>query len=357
MRNRLLTKYRLFPLIPFVLSILLNSPSSFSQSGRFFQPVKLSEKVYLALATDSNQEIGNCGFVITSQWVCVYGSSQRVEAAEELIALIKNTTPLPIRYLVNSQYRGHHTHGNQSFLSSHIVIISSRQARSDMVDKDLPQLQRYQQVLPDSIDRLKKEIRTTPAGPQADELLQEIARREKIMLQLSSLRLVLPDLSFDSSLSMHDGEQELIIMNPGKGSTAGDVILWLADQKILYAGDLVFTQMIPDLDDAYTKEWIDTLSVMEKMKPEVVVPAIGPVSDENILLETRQYLTELRKTVKQYFDKGDGLDLILQNCVLPNKYKTYKDTDYYPNNIEKVYRELQAEASVQVKPPPTLRPE
>jgi cyclase len=307
------------------------------------------------LANESNRGIGNCSFIVTSQWICVYDSSQNVEAAEELIALVRSVSALPIRFLVNSQYRGHHTHGNQSFLKSGTGIISTRQTRIDMHNKDLPQLQRYQQVLPESIDRLKKDIRTTPPGPPLDELNQELERREKILVQLNSLQLILPEISFDSSLSLHDGEQEILALYPGKGNTAGDAVLWLADQRILFAGDLVAGAMIPDLEDSFTKEWIETLLVLEKMKPEIVVPTLGSIGSENLLVETRHYLMELRKTVKQYFDRGDTLDSVLQNCPLPAKYKTYQDTDYYPNNVEKVYRELQAEEASMAKPAPTSK--
>ncbi len=337
--------------------LLVAGPLAYANPGKFFQLTRLSENVFVALANEAGEETANCSFVVGSQWVCVYDSSQSAEAAEELVRLIRSVTPLPIRFLVNSQYRGHHTHGNQVFLTQESRIVSSRQARLDMINKDMPQLQRYQQVLPDSIERLKKDLRTTPAGPQAEELAKELARRERIQNQLNSLKLVLPEIAFESSITLYDGEQEILVASPGRGSTAGDAVLWLAGQKIMFAGDLVAQKTIPDLEDAFSREWIETLLVLEKMKPEVVVPTTGAIGDDSLLSETRQYLTELRKTVKQYLDKGESLDAVLQNCQLPAKYKNYRDTDFYPNNIEKVYRELQTEALTIGRPaPPAKQP-
>lgn len=325
-------------------------------AGKHFQFLRLSEEAFAATPTEDGDASINCGIVITDAWVCVFDSSQSTEAAEELKAFITRRTHLPIRYLINSQYHGNHTHGNQVFDSSPLEILSSRQTRLDMNNKDLPQLQRYQQMLPDSIERMKKELRTMPPGAQAEELQAELARREKMLLRLNSLRLTLPTVTFDSSINLHSQENEVHLSFLGKGNTEGDIVLWLSEPRILFAGDLVFSQSIPDLEDASTKDWIETLSIMQKWRPEIVVPSMGKVTDEKIIHDSKQYLLDLRRAVQLRYERGETLETVLQTSTLPEKYKDYRDTEFYPNNVEKVYREMQQESLAPAKPSPNAPP-
>lgn len=336
--------------------VFLQSQLHGQPAGRHFQFLRLSEEAFAATPIEDGDASINCGIVITDSWVCVFDSSQSTEAAEELKAFITHRTHLPIRYLINSQYHGNHTHGNQVFDSSPIEILSSRQTRMDMNNKDLPQLQRYQQMLPESIERLKKEMRTMPPGAQAEELQAELTRREKMLLRLNSLRLTLPTVTFDSAISLHGKESEIHLSFLGKGNTAGDIVLWLTEPRILFAGDLVFSQSIPDLEDASIKDWIETLSILQKWKPEIVVPSVGKVTDDKIIDDSKQYLLDLRRSVQLRYERGESLETVLQANTLPEKYKDYRDTEFYPNNVEKAYREMQQESLVPVKSSPSAPP-
>ena len=273
------------------------------------------------------------------------------QTAKELIAEIHKVTQLPIRYLVNSHYHADHSHGNQAFPED-VELISSHAAWQGQLNKDLPQLQRYQQLLPEQIDRLRKELNSAASAPRANEIRQELQQREQFLNRIRGLEIVLAGTTFDHTLSLRTLNRELQLLFLGKGHTDGDIVLWLPEERILFAGDLVSNGALPNLMDGYSKDWIDTLAAITKMKPEVIVPGHGPAGDDGMVSSTREFLQDLRKTVKSGMDKGSTLEDLLRSIQVPARFRDFRGQQFLPGAIERVYRELLEEAAAEKKATP-----
>jgi glyoxylase-like metal-dependent hydrolase (beta-lactamase superfamily II) len=310
---------------------------------RNFDLVKLSDDAYAAIALPGGDAAANAGFVITDSWVCVFDSHLTPDAAKELIAEIRKLTKLPIRYLINSHYHADHSHGNQAFAQD-VELISSHATWQAQLNKDLPQLQRYQQLLPEQIARLKKELNSSISAMRAEEIRQELQQREQFLNRISGLEVVLAGTTFDHTLSLRTLDRELQLIFLGRGHTDGDIVLWLPEERILFAGDLVSLGALPNLMDGYSKEWIDTLAAILKMKPEVIVPGHGLAGDDSMVSALRDFLQDLRKAVKSGMDKGLTLEELLKSIQAPARFRDYRGQEFLPGAIERVYRELREEA-------------
>lgn len=346
---RCLCPSNLAPLVPACCLLGTMALLAQSQSHKNFDLVKISENVYAAVAAPSGDAVSNSGFVITDRWVCVFDSHLTADAARELIGEIRKVTSLPIRYLINSHFHGDHTHGNQAFPAD-TEVIATHATWQNLLNKDLPQLQRYQQVLPDQIGGLKRDLKAATSAQRAEEIRQELLQREEFLDRIRDLELVLPGLTFDRTLSLRTLNKDVQVLFLGRGHTDGDATLWLAEEKILFAGDLVFHQALPNMNDGYSKDWIETLGLMGKMKAEVIIPGHGPVGDDTMLAEFRDYLQDLRKNIKANMEKGQTLEDMLKNMTVPSKYKEFQFQQFFPGNVEKIYREYLEEAASQ-KPP------
>jgi len=325
--------------------------SSIFAQQRNFDLVRLSDDAYAAIALPGGDAAANAGFVITDKWVCVFDSHLTAEAAKELIGEIRKLTQLPIRYLVNSHYHADHSHGNQAF-PENVELISSHAAWQGQLNKDLPQLQRYQQLLPEQIERLRKELNAPASAMRADEIRQELQQREQFLSRIRGLEIVLAGITFDRTLSLRTLNREVQLLFLGRGHTDGDIVMWLPEERILFAGDLVSNGALPNLMDGFSKDWIDTLAAINKMKPEVIIPGHGPTSDDAMVSTLRDYLQDLRKTVKSGMDKGATLEDLLRSIPIPARFKEFRGQQFYPGNIERIYRELLDEAAAEKKATP-----
>ena len=99
-----------------------------------------------------------------------------------------------------------------------------------------------------------------------------------------------PTLTFDRELDIDIGNRGIQVMHLGRGTTAGDTIVYLPKEKILVAGDLV-THPVLFTYDGYPSEWIQTLEKIEQLNVETLVPGHGDVlRDTTYIYLTRDLL-------------------------------------------------------------------
>jgi glyoxylase-like metal-dependent hydrolase (beta-lactamase superfamily II) len=85
----------------------------------------------------------------------------------------------------------------------------------------------------------------------------------------------------------------------GPSHTAEDLVVYLPQQKVLFAGDLVFRNRIPFVGQADSRHWIEAMQSLLKFDTRWVVPGHGPISDDpqRDMTLTRDYLLYLRQTM------------------------------------------------------------
>ena len=82
-------------------------------------------------------------------------------------------------------------------------------------------------------------------------------------------------------------------------------MLWVAGERVLFAGDLFFTRRLPFVVDGNTRDWLAALERMEPIDAAVVIPGHGPASTDvrADLRSTREYLLFLRDRMGSAVDE------------------------------------------------------
>jgi glyoxylase-like metal-dependent hydrolase (beta-lactamase superfamily II) len=82
------------------------------------------------------------------------------------------------------------------------------------------------------------------------------------------------------------------------GHTGGDSVVLIPDAKVVFAGDLFWRNMVPNLMDASTQPWIDTLDTLATTAADATfVPGHGDVGHAQDVTAFREYLATLRTLV------------------------------------------------------------
>ena len=291
------------------------------------------------MSPDGNA-VSNSGIVVLDHSVLVFDTHFTPEAGQSLLAAIRSITSKPVRYVIVSHAHADHTHGNQVFENAQ--LISSSAARRDVLQVDLPSLNRTTAVTQSQIRKLRRDLNAATDAAQMRQIREQIKSHEEYLQAMSLLKITAPFVTVDDSLKIQDGKQEVRILFLGKGHTDGDLVLFLPAQKVAFLGDLFFNGAVPNVQDAFILPWIKTLQAAMKLEADIFVPGHGAVGTRKDLEKFRDYFEELRSLVKMSIDRGDSMDQATKGIALPAKFSSYGFQNFFPSNVQKMYAELKA---------------
>lgn len=233
-----------------------------------------------ALGSADNQNfMSNAGFVVTDDSVVVIDALGSPALAERLLREIRRITPKPVSHVLVTHYHADHIYGLQAFKAAGATIVAQRHGQ-DYLASDTAQR--------------RLEASRQDLFPWIDE----------------HTRLVAADRWLDGDVDLRIGGTEFRLRAVGPAHTPEDMVVHVPDQRVLYAGDLVFRGRIPFVGQADSRRWIAALDQLLKFDAQVMLPGHGPPSErpaEDIAL-TRDYLTHLRRTMGEAARKLEPFD-------------------------------------------------
>ncbi|HKW89012.1 MAG TPA: MBL fold metallo-hydrolase, partial [Candidatus Acidoferrales bacterium] len=205
----------------------------------------------------------NAGFIIGSDSVAVVDTFVNPAAAQALLDEIRKKTNLPIRFVVNTHYHIDHVAGNNVFAAAGATIFAQ-----------------------DNVRAWERAENLKFFGPQ-------IKPEQKQMVE----SLGLPTVTYKDRVDLYLGARHLVVVSL-PGHTGGDSVVFIPDANVLFCGDLFWKHTLPNLIDASTKPWIETLDAILSRHPEATfIPGHGEVGRAQDLRDFHDYLAALREAV------------------------------------------------------------
>ena len=293
-------------------------------SGLSFTLKHLGHNVYAAIDNAKGDAGANAGFVIGDDGVLVIDTFENEAAAKQLLAEIRKLTKLPIKFVVNTHYHLDHVAGNGVFEQAGAVVLAQRNV--------------FHWIHTENLKFFGKDIK-----PEQKAMVEALAA---------------PKVLFDSDVQLVLGTREIVV-HVFPGHTGGDSVVMIPDAKVVFCGDLFWRKTLPNLIDASTEPWMETLEDLQTPAPSaavVYVPGHGDPGDFHDVEDFRSYLADLRGWVKKQIKEGKtGDDLV--NSVLPavkEKYCSWNFFDYFAKpNIRDIEAELRGKKKI---PQPALAP-
>ena len=246
----------------------------------------------------------NTGFVIGDDGVAVIDASMSVDAeghlgtdtARQTLAAIRTITQLPVRFVINTHHHPDHVGGNAVFVEAGAMVLAHRNVR-------------------DWIHAENLRLFTKDSKPQHKAFMEA---------------LLPPTVTYDESVDLHLGTRTIRVQS-FPGHTGGDSVVLIPDAKVVFAGDLLWRDIVPTLDDGSTQPWIDTLARLATSEPGATfVPGHGEIGTIEDVAAFREYLVTLRKLVTDAQTAGAS-DEALADAVVPrlsDKYRRWNGFDY-----------------------------
>lgn len=98
------------------------------------------------------------------------------------------------------------------------------------------------------------------------------------------------------------GGLQLQVLGTERGHTASDLVLWLPQQRVLWAGGLAYDGRLPELAQGSVVQWLAALDRLQQRQPRWVIGS--RVGDARMLSATRRYLQALQDRVLAAMDAG-----------------------------------------------------
>jgi glyoxylase-like metal-dependent hydrolase (beta-lactamase superfamily II) len=202
----------------------------------------------------------------------------------ELSDAIFRTTMRPVTRLVNTHWHFDHTGGNTYFGSSGVTIIAQENVKKELSSaEDVPFVG----------------LRDGHYPPQA-----------------------LPGLTYQGSLTLHQGSRRLTLENYGAAHTDGDTVIYISPANVVVVGDIFSNHFYPIIDLS-SRGSIDGLIhsidqiLVQTDEQTKIVPGHGPVTTRANLQDYRDMLVQVRQRIKDLVAAGKTMDEVV--AAVPTK--------------------------------------
>ncbi|MEW6444301.1 MAG: MBL fold metallo-hydrolase [bacterium] len=283
--------------------------------------VRLGERAYGYLQKDQGLGWSNSGLIAGRDGCLLIDTLFDLRLTRRMLDEVTRRVGKPIRRLVNTHHNGDHCWGNQ--LVEGAEIIGHRLFRSEML-----------KMPPDVTQALRS---MTPDMPGL-ALLQ----RAMAPFDFSGIRLTPPTLVFEDRLTLYLDDREIELVHVGPAHTSTDVTVFFPEEKVLYAGDIIFRLCTPIGWEGTFENWIAALRRIEELGPERIVPGHGPLCGPEGAREMRAYLEYVRREAEACFRRGLSVAEASGKIDL-GPYAGWTEPERVVFNVARAYRELRGD--------------
>ena len=218
----------------------------------------------------------NAGFIVTAEGVVVIDALASPREGEQLLRAIRGVTDRPVKWLVLTHHHPDH----------HFGAVILRKAGARVV------------AHPDK--------RVLAAEGGEDALIADWVR----VVGLDAMRgfefANAPDRPVTTADTLRLGGKSIVVSHPGAGHSAGDLVVWLPAERVLFAGDVLVEDGVSMVVDGNADELLRVLGAVDSLGAAIVVPGHGaiPARPAELVGRTREYLTRLQAEMRAAVEKS-----------------------------------------------------
>ena len=285
-------------------------------------PVRqLASGVYVVLGDTGRGSEGrpNAGFVVTGDGVVVIDALASPAQVEQLVRAVRSITREPIRWLVLTHHHPDH----------HFGAVALRRAGARVI------------AHPDVSTGVDEQSR------EAAESAWTLVVGKKQMAGFAYADM--PDRAVVVADTLRLGGKTIVIAHPWRGPggahTAGDLIVWLPVERVLFAGDLLIEDGVTMVVDGSAKGLLAALDTLAALAPRIAVPGHGaiPAQPRMLIDRTRDYMIRLRGAMRAAIERHRSLNRASDSLPPADEGRPVSLRSRERRNANRVYLEVEKE--------------
>lgn len=258
----------------------------------------------------------NSGVIIGDESVMVVEAQATPRLAQKVIDCIRGVTDKPISHVVLTHYHAVRVLGASAFGASQVIM--SEAARNMVAERGQ--------------EDWDSEFQRFPRLFQGHESIPG---------------LTWPTTTFNGKMTVWLGKRRVDIRQLGRAHTAGDAVVHVPDQNVMFTGDIVEAHSACYCGDGHFAEWGATLEAIRAYHLDAIAPGrgeavVGRAAVNGALDRTKDFVESTYRPVARIVARGGSLkeawDAVRAEC--DPKFKDYAIYEHcLPFNVARAYDE------------------
>ena len=135
--------------------------------------------------------------------------------------------------------------------------------------------------------------------------------------------------------------RDILVIDHGNTKSIGTIMIYHKPSEVLFAGDVVFSGVVPNIKDSDLVNWRRSLRILRDLPISIIIPGVGPKLTKSAINDSLAYLEALDVTTKRLYEDNQDLLSATKNSALSQFSDWRLYNKYHPNNV--MYRYLQIE--------------
>ena len=258
----------------------------------------------------------NSGVIIGDESVMIIEAQATPRLANKVIECVRSVTDKPISHVVLTHYHAVRVLGASAFNADQIIM--SDMARAMVVERGQEDWDSEFQRFP----RLFEGHESIPG-------------------------LTWPTTPFDGSMSVYLGNRRVDLMHLGRAHTAGDIVINVPDQNVMFTGDIVEYHSACYCGDGHFADWGDTLDNIKAFEVDAIAPGrgnalVGQDMVNRAIESTRDFVDSTYRPVAKVAARSGSLKEAWDACraECDPKFSDYAIYEHcLPFNVARAYDE------------------
>jgi glyoxylase-like metal-dependent hydrolase (beta-lactamase superfamily II) len=223
----------------------------------------------------------NTGVIVGDDCVMVVDAQATPAMAGRVIEKIRAVTDKPVKYVVLSHYHAVRVLGASAYGASEIV--ASEKCRGMIHERG------------------------------QEDFESELGRFPRLFQGADTIPgLTWPTLTFERRMTLYLGKRRVDLLHLGRAHTAGDIVAWVPDARVMFSGDIVEYRSACYCGDGHFADWPATLDAIAAMRPEALSPGrgdalVGPGKVGEAIALTRDFVASTYRPVAAVAARGGSL--------------------------------------------------
>jgi cyclase len=299
-----------------LIALIALGATAYGQTLPEPRTIKINERVYVLLGPIQHANRLNQGYMINStvivgdKGVILVDSGGTDEVGRHIAKAVRQITDKPVTHVVNTHHHGDHYLGNVAFAEA--TFISSEMCRKMVVETGHEWLEIMERDIGRTLPGTKPLAAgvTYPGGTKTEVFIHGV---------------------------------RLVFWVPPGSHTIGDLIVHLPNDKVLVAGDILVSGVVPTLQDGSIKNWIRTLDEILLLDVTHFVPGHGNLMTLRDVAALQGAMLRFYSGVKEAYRIGQSEAEIRKSLDL-STWDKLERSYVIGRNVNRAYLEIEADS-------------
>lgn len=266
----------------------------------------------------------NAGLVVDGDQSLLVDTLFDLKMTAEMLKTMSDAVPASrkIGVLVNSHADGDHTFGNQLVKGARIIASKAS-------------MEEFFNIPPERFHSIVTQADTLGEGARymAEKMGPDI-------FDFSNITLTPPTEVYEREMWLKVGDKDVGLYNVGPAHTAGDTLVHVVQDRVVYTADLLFLGVHPAIWAGSLDGWLAACDKILAMDIDVVVSGHGPITDKAGVRTFRNYLSTIKEETRKRYDAGLSVEEAAFDIALTSPYDDWTSPERMVGTVNYLYRQF-----------------